>query len=204
MAEKANYPTQPQQPGMYYPPGPVPNPNAPMYPPNDMNQMNAPPSYDQATQPHYQPSPMPNVAYPTSAGHPVQVVGPIHQPAPPTNKTVQVYSGTAANLEKSSVQTHCNSCNNEIYTRVNDKISQNGICWAVTCCFCGSWVLSLLVLCMDAFKVYRHSCPACNAFIGEYIPQMSGGMACLLFFLSLLVIGLQIFVVMVYLNRSYY
>ena len=147
---------------------------------------------------------MPNVAYPPSAGHPVQVVGTIHQPAPPTNKTVQVYSGTVANLEKTSIQTHCNSCNNEIYTRVNDKISQNGICWAVTCCFCGSWLLSLLVLCMDAFKVYRHFCPACNAFIGEYSPKMSGGMICLLIFLSLLAIGLQIFVVMVYLNRSYY
>jgi len=175
MAEKGNYPDQPQQPGMYYPPGPALNPPAPMYPPNNMDQMNAPPSYDQATQPHYQPS-----------------------------KTVQVYSGTVANLEKTSVQTHCNSCNNDIYTRVNDKISQNGICWAVTCCFCGSWLLSLLVLCMDAFKVYRHFCPACNAFIGEYSPKMSGGMICLLVFLSLLAIGLQIFVVMVYLNRSYY
>ena len=55
MAEKGNYPDQPQQPGMYYPPGPVLNPPAPMYPPNNMDQMNAPPTYDQATQPHYQP-----------------------------------------------------------------------------------------------------------------------------------------------------
>ena len=55
MAEKGNYPTQPQQPGMYYPPGPALNPPAPMYPPNNMDQMNAPPSYDQAIQPHYQP-----------------------------------------------------------------------------------------------------------------------------------------------------
>lgn len=55
MAEKENYATQPLQPGMHYSPGPASNPNAPMYPPNNMNQMIAPPSYDQATQPHYQP-----------------------------------------------------------------------------------------------------------------------------------------------------
>ena len=48
-------PTQSQQPGMYYPPGPVPDPSAPIYPPNNMNQMDEPPSYDQATQPDYQP-----------------------------------------------------------------------------------------------------------------------------------------------------
>ena len=55
MAEKGTYATQPLQPGRHYPPGPASNPNAPMYPPNNMNQMIAPPSYDQATQPHYQP-----------------------------------------------------------------------------------------------------------------------------------------------------
>ena len=144
---------------------------------------------------------MPNVAYPTSTGHPVQVVGSIHQPAPPTNKTVQVYSATVASLEKTSVQTHCNCCNDEIYTRVNNKISKNGIWWAVICLFCGSWLLSLLVVCMDVFRVYRHFCPSCNALIGEYSPKMSGGMICLLIFLSLLAIGLPIllvFVAMVY------
>ena len=55
MAEKSNYPTQHQQPGMYYPQETAPNPNVPMYPPNDMNQMSAPPTYDQATQPYVQP-----------------------------------------------------------------------------------------------------------------------------------------------------
>jgi len=199
MEEKAKYPTQPQpncqtqpqQPGMNYPPGAAPIPSVPMYAPNNMNQMTAPPTYDQAVQPQYQPSPMPNVAYHTT----------VHHPAPPTNKIVQPYAATVAKLEKESVQTHCNSCNNEIYTRVEDKVSQNGICWAVTCCFCGSWLLSLLVLCMDAFKVFRHHCPACNAFIGEYNPKMSGGMACLLVFLSILVVGLQVFVIMMYFAR---
>ena len=51
MAEKSNYSTQPQQPGIYYPQGPAPDPNVPTYPPKNMN---APPTYDQATQPYIQ------------------------------------------------------------------------------------------------------------------------------------------------------
>ena len=134
-------------------------------------------------------SPMPNVVYTTGMQ--------------PTNKTVVPFGATQANLEKVSVQTRCNSCCNEIYTRVNDKVSQNGICWAVLCCFCGSWLLSLLVLCMDGFKVYRHFCPVCNAFVGEYSPKMSGGTIALLVFLSLICVALQIFVVMYYFGRMY-
>ena len=55
MAEEGNYPSQPQQLGMYYQPVPAPNPNSPMYQPNNRNEMNEPPLYDQATQPHNQP-----------------------------------------------------------------------------------------------------------------------------------------------------
>ena len=55
MAKEGYCSIQSQQPGMYYPPGPAPIPTAPIYPPNNMNQMDEPPSYDQATQPDYQP-----------------------------------------------------------------------------------------------------------------------------------------------------
>merc|ERR1712179_7101 len=125
--------TQQQQPGMYHPSAQAPYANLSMYSPNDMNQMNAaPPSYDQATQPVPQPSPMPNVVYTTGMQ--------------PTNKTVVPFGATQANLEKVSVQTRCNSCCNEIYTRVNDKVSQNGICWAVLCFFCGWMGLKCTVI----------------------------------------------------------
>ena len=128
----------------------------------------------------------------------------VHQPIPPSGKTVQPYSATIANLEKESVQAHCNSCNNEIYTRFNENVSQYGICWAILCCFFGSWLLSLFVLCLDVFYVYRHFCPACNVFIGEYSPKMSGGKIAFLFFLTILLVGLQIFAIMMYLGRSKY
>ena len=149
---------------------------------------------------------MPNVAYPTSTDNPVQ----IHQPAAPTDTTVQAVavlrSETYAKLEKTSVKTHCFSCSNEIYTRVRRTITMNGICWAVICCFCGffcviSWLLGLLVLCMDGFKVYHHICPACNAVIGIYKPEMSRG---IFFFLSFSAIVLQIFVMRLYFSRSGY
>merc|ERR1712018_498016 len=98
-----------------------------------------------------------------------------------------------ATIRKNCSAICCKSCNH----------SQNGKCWAILCCFCGSWLLSLFVLCLDGFKVYRHFCPACNVFIGEYSPKMSGGVIALLVFLTILFVGLQAFVVFVYLNRSY-
>ena len=141
---------------------------------------------------------MPNVADPTSTGNPVQ----IHQPAAPTYTTVQAVavlrSVTVAKLEKTSVQTHCLSCSNEIHTRVHDELSDDGFCLAIICCFCGSCLLGLCVLCMDGFKAYHHVCPACNAVIGIYKPEMSCGMVCIFVILSILVIVLQIYVVMCY------
>ena len=98
--------------------------------------------------------------------------------------------------DKVSVQTRCQYCSNRIYTRVEGKVSQNGIGWAILCCFFGNILLSLLVFCLDGFKVYRHFCPSCNAFIAEYSPEMSCGIKVLLTFLSLLFVGLTIYLVM--------
>ena len=192
MAEKLNDPIQPQQHGIYYPQVPAPNPNVPMYP---LNNMNAPPTYDQATQPYIEPRPMQNVAYTTR----------VHQPTQPLSQTVQPFAASTTR-EKVSVPFHCNSCNNEIYTRVNKKVSQRGIFWVILCCFSGIFcvwgfcLLSLFVLCLDGFKVYRHFCPACNVFIGEYSPKMSGGAIALLVFLPFLFVGLQVLAVMMYLK----
>ena len=111
---------------------------------------------------------------------------------------------TTPKLEKLSVHTRCKSCRNEIYTRVGGKVSKNGIAWAILCCCFGSFLLSLLVFCLDGFKVYDHFCPSCNSFIGEYSPQMSTRMKVLLVFLSLLCVGLIIFVVMSKLTNWYY
>ena len=109
---------------------------------------------------------------------------------------------TTPDLEKVSVHTRCKTCRNEIYTRVEGKVSKNGIAWAIlTCCFV-SCFLSLLVLYLDGFKVYCHFCPSCNAFIGEYSPQMSTGMKVFLVFLSFLCVGLSIFVVIIVLGKS--
>ena len=128
----------------------------------------------------------------------------IHHPLQPNNTTVQIYSGILYNLGKESVQIHCNSCNKEINTKVNGKVSSNGIIWATLCCCCGG-PLSLwpLVLCLDGFKIYRHSCPTCNAFIGNYKPSMSGGMACFLCWLTVFyIVGLMF--LSTYLFMTYY
>ena len=128
----------------------------------------------------------------------------IHHPLQPNNTTVQIYSGILYNLGKESVQIHCNSCNKEINTKVNGKVSSNGIIWALLCCCCGG-PLSLwpLVLCLDGFKIYGHSCPTCNAFIGNYKPSMSGGMTCFLCWLTVFyIVGLMF--LSTYLFMTYY
>jgi len=73
-----------------------------------------------------------------------------------------------------SVAMHCKSCNLQISTRVDSKISGNGWAWAIICCFCGSWIASCLVNCLPGFRKYTHSCPQCNIIVGEVEPKHSG------------------------------
>ena len=111
-------------------------------------------------------------------------------------KVGQVVQPINYKLEKDSVKVRCMNCSAEQFTRVDSKISSNGIAWAVLCCFCGSWLLSLLVLCMEGFREFIHYCPSCNAIVGTYTPTFSGGLMCLLVFLSILVVGMQIAILM--------
>ena len=101
---------------------------------------------------------------------------------------------TTPKLEKVSQHTRCKTCRNEVYTRVEGKVSKNGIPLAIFCCFFVNCFLCVLTLYLDGFKVYRHFCPSCKAFIGKYRPPMSTGIKVLLVFLTLLCVGLNIFV----------
>ena len=120
----------------------------------------------------------------------------------PNNTTVQIYSGILYNLGKESVQIHCNSYNMEINSKVNGKVSRNGRTWAILCCFCGIFLsspLSLFVLCLDGFKIHRHSCPTCKASMGEYKPSISGGIACFLCCLTVLyILGLMFLILEIF------
>ena len=76
-----------------------------------------------------------------------------------------------AELEDISVKITCTNCLKEISTRVVSGVSPNGYFWAILCCCCGSWLLSLFVCCMKGFKEFVHCCPSCNAIIGTYRPK---------------------------------
>ena len=95
-------------------------------------------------------------------------------------------------LEKHSIKVRCTSCQRDNYTRVESKVTRNGEAWAVICCCFGSPLLSLLVLCMDGFREFRHFCPSCSSMIGTYYPKFSGGMMCLLILMTFGVVALQI------------
>jgi len=86
----------------------------------------------------------------------------------------------------------CKSCNLQISTRVDSKISGNGWAWAIVCCFCGSWIASCLVNCLPGFRKYTHSCPQCNIIVGEVEPKHSGAHMAIIVVSVLLVVILMI------------
>ena len=106
--------------------------------------------------------------------------------------------GTNYILEKNPVQVRCTNCRRDNYTRVENKISGNGMAWAIICCCFGSWLLSLLVLCVDGFREFLHFCPSCNSMVGTYKPKFSGGFICVLILLTIGVVALQILIIMFY------
>ena len=104
-------------------------------------------------------------------------------------------------LGKFPALTNCNNCNLHVTTNVDKKLSSGGWTWAILCCCFGSWLLSLLILCMDNFWDYIHYCPRCTKKLATYSPAMSVWVKCLLVFASLGLIALQIFIVLFYLSQ---
>ena len=107
----------------------------------------------------------------------------------------QQIGGVVYELQKHSVRARCPKCFTEQFTRVNSKVSSGGVTWAILCCCFGSWLLSLLVLCMDGFREFIHYCPACNSIMGIYRPKFSGGLIALLVLITLGIIGIEILLV---------
>ena len=99
---------------------------------------------------------------------------------------------------KDPVRTKCQNCFAEIFTRVDNRITSGGKLWAIFCCCFGSWLLSLMVFCVDGFREFIHLCPSCNRYIATYKPKFSGGAIVGLVFMSFLVVALQILVVLFY------
>ena len=113
---------------------------------------------------------------------------------------VEAGNGEIAKLEKHSAGITCRNCRRENFTRVESKVSGNGMAWAICCCCFGTWLLSFLVFCMDGFREFTHYCPSCNSIVGMYKPSFSGGMICLLILITLGVIAVEILVVVFYLE----
>ena len=107
------------------------------------------------------------------------------------------YDVEISKLGKDPVRRRCNNCRMTQFTRVDSGVSANGKVWATLCCIFLSWILSLLVLCMDGFREYRHYCPSCNVLLGTYAPKFSAGQIILLVLLTCVFITLAIFVIYV-------
>ena len=106
-------------------------------------------------------------------------------------------------LEKHSTRIVCSNCRKENFTRVEKKVSRDGMIWASCCCCIGSCYLSLLVLCIDVFREFIHYCPSCNSIAGRYKPSPSQGVGCLLFLIAMgiLLLYFSVFVYLLWLFR---
>merc|ERR1712211_146862 len=91
-----------------------------------------------------------------------------------------------------SVKMACSACHHQINTNVDSQVRQSGWMFALLCCICGSWLISLLVCCLPGFRKYSHYCPHCRALLGEGMPRHSGGHLAIIIGLSILLVGLLI------------
>ena len=108
------------------------------------------------------------------------------------DRLIQPY-GEKVRLEETSIPARCEKCNIMIYTQVRRNISQNGLTLAIVSFLLGCLLISLYVFFTHGFKVYRHFCPTCNAFIGEFRPKLNRQEAYNLLLLSILSAGLTIY-----------
>jgi len=115
-----------------------------------------------------------------------------------TRPTVELGSCENSQLNKFPGLTNCHNCKLQVSSNVEKKLSSGGWAWAILCCCCGSWLLSLLVLCMDCFSDYIHYCPRCMNKLAIYSTEASLGTKCLLTLASIGVIALQVVIIVVY------
>lgn len=108
------------------------------------------------------------------------------------DRLIQPY-GEKVRLEETSIPARCEKCNIVIYTQVRRNISQNGHTLAIVCFLLGSLLISLYVYLTHGFKVYRHFCPTCSTFIGEFRPKLHRREAYNLLLLTILSAGLTIY-----------
>ena len=99
---------------------------------------------------------------------------------------------TQPEFKKVSVRTRCGNCFADQYTRVDSHISSEGWLWAFLCFCFGSWIISIVILCMDAFKEWDHVCSSCHRYLATYKPKLTGGNIATLVLLTICLIVLQV------------
>ena len=102
---------------------------------------------------------------------------------------------------KESAPTYCHICDAIVDTRVDVSFLKCQFFFGILCC-CG-YILMLIPLLafspiipilrhdnFDGFRLYRHYCPDCDTYLGNYSPKMSCGEKLCLFMISMLILVL--------------
>ncbi|XP_066992981.2 lipopolysaccharide-induced tumor necrosis factor-alpha factor homolog [Anabrus simplex] len=85
--------------------------------------------------------------------------------------TTTVVVGGGVPLGPKAVNMICPMCRANIKT---NTVRENQCRAHVCCCilfFVGCILCSCIPYCMDSFKIVRHTCPDCKAYLGTYKPQ---------------------------------
>ena len=108
-------------------------------------------------------------------------------------------SGMGANAApefgKYPLQLCCRLSHSAMVTHVEKRTTGGGRAWACICCLCGTWLLSLLVLCMDCFQKWYHHCSKCGRYVGKYSPTSTPMTKMLLIIASIAVVALEGFLI---------
>ncbi|XP_025202860.1 lipopolysaccharide-induced tumor necrosis factor-alpha factor homolog [Melanaphis sacchari] len=91
----------------------------------------------------------------------------------PAHQNVQCVQTPAyqAPFGPTSVQTTCSSCGQLVFTNTSRK-AKAAAWWScmllfISGFFCGC---CLIPCCMDSCNIVDHTCPKCNAYLGQYRP----------------------------------
>jgi len=104
----------------------------------------------------------------------------------PPNQTIVVVQRQLADLGVTPATIHCNTCNMNVTTVVDDSMRDLGWIWCLLCSCFFSWIVGCLACCLNGFKKFTHKCPKCNCVIGVTEPAFTKREVSTIVFIKLL------------------
>merc|ERR1711973_331972 len=66
------------------------------------------------------------------------------------------------------MQYNCSLCNHTVQTTTSTDPNSTAWILGVLLCIVGCWPCCLIPCCIDSMKTTKHTCPKCQAFLGQH------------------------------------